>query len=78
MVKGASGRPTAPAETREMSGSTNASAISAFSNGRKPVAKSLAEQPDERDGHERQIVVEQERAREQAGADDRGGLRRRP
>jgi hypothetical protein len=38
-INGASGRPTAPAKDREMSGSTNASASSAFSNGRKPVRR---------------------------------------
>ncbi len=39
MVKGASGRPTAPAKTRETSGSKKASAISVFSNGRKPARR---------------------------------------
>ena len=36
MVMGASGTPTAPAAARDTSGSTNANASTAFSNGRKP------------------------------------------
>ena len=44
----------------------------------KAALKSVAEQADEGDREERQIVVEQERAREQAGADDRGRFCRRP
>ena len=78
MVNGASGRPTAPAATRETSGSKYAKAISAFLKRQKAGATPLAEEPDERDGQERQIIVEQERAHKQAGADDRRGLRRRP
>ena len=48
----------------------------AFSNGRNPRSKPFANEPGERDGQQRQVVVEQKGAREQAGADDRGGFRR--
>ena len=66
MFKGASGRPIAPATIRETSGRANASAITALFKRQKARALSLAEQPDQRDGEQRQIIVEQESARQQA------------
>ena len=78
MIKGASGRPTAPAEDARNERQHERERQQRLFKRQKARSKSLAEQPDERDGDQRQIVVEQERAREQAGADDRGGLRRRP